>query len=77
METNMEAEPNQKTTNDNNYHNATFRTLFFEACNANNFNLNTLDRRFCYSFVLQHPLNRIVTPTNMPMIYLIKEGLVI
>lgn len=55
-----------------NYHNATFRTLFFETCNANNFNLNTLDRRFCYSFVLQHPLNRIVTPTVMPMIYLIK-----
>lgn len=74
METNIEteAQPNPKTTNDNNYHNATFRTLFFEACNANNFNLNTLDRRFCYSFVLQHPVNRIVTPTNMPMIYLIK-----
>jgi hypothetical protein len=74
METNIETEtqPNPKTTNDNNYHNATFRTLFFEACNANNFNLNTLDRRFCYSFVLQHPVNRIVTPTSMPMIYLIK-----
>ena len=38
----------------------------------NNFNLNTLDRRFSYSFVLQHPVNRIVTPTSMPMIYLIK-----
>jgi len=74
METNMETETeaNPETTNDNNYHNATFRTLFFEACNANNFNLNTLDRRFCYSFVLQHPVNRIVTPTSMPMIYLIK-----
>ena len=74
METNIEteAQPNPKTTNDNNYHNATFRTLFFEACNANNFNLNTLDRRFSYSFVLQHPVNRIVTPTSMPMIYLIK-----
>ena len=38
----------------------------------NNFNLNTLDKRFSYSFVLQHPMNRIVTPTTMPMIYLIK-----
>jgi len=55
-----------------NYHNSTFRTLFFEACNANNFNLNTLDRRYTYSFVLQHPINRIVTPTNMPMLYLVK-----
>ena len=63
---------NTNDTYDNNYHNATFRTLFFETCNANNFNLNTLDRRFCYSFVLQHPVNRIVTPTSMPMIYLIK-----
>ena len=68
---------NEKNMDSNNnffekYHNATFRTLFFETCNANNFNINTLDRRFCYSFVLQHPLNRIVTPTVMPMIYLIK-----
>jgi len=55
-----------------NYHSATFRSLFFEACNSNNFNLNTLDKRYTYSFVLQHPMNRIVTPTNMPMIYLIK-----
>ena len=63
---------NKFNTETDNYHNATFRTLFFETCNANNFNLNTLDKRFSYSFVLQHPMNRIVTPTTMPMIYLIK-----
>lgn len=72
--TNMETETEIDNNNNffDNYHNATFRTLFFETCNANNFNLNTLDRRFSYSFVLQHPVNRIVTPTNMPMLYLIK-----
>lgn len=56
----------------NNYYNATFRTMFFEACNMNNFNLNTLDRRFCYTFVMQHPFNRIVTPSPMPLVYLVK-----
>lgn len=56
----------------NNYYNATFRTMFFEACNMNNFNLNTLDRRFCYTFVMQHPFNRIVTPSPIPLVYLVK-----
>ena len=55
-----------------NHYNATFRTLFFEACNSNNFNLNTLNRLYCYSFVMQHPYNRIVTPSSMPLIYLVK-----
>ena len=54
------------------YHNTTFRTLFFEACNVNNFNINTLDPTYVYTFVFQHPLNRIVTPTMVPMIYLVK-----
>ena len=50
----------------------TFRSMFFEACNANNFNLNSLDKRYCYVFVLQHPFNRIVTPVVLPVIFLIK-----
>lgn len=53
------------------YSNVTFRTMFFDACNSNNLDLNTLDRRFTYSFVLQHPFNRIVTPIANPVIYLI------
>ena len=57
---------------DNTYHNSTFRTLFFEACNVNNFNINTLDPKYVYTFVFQHPLNRIVTPTMTPTIYLVK-----
>lgn len=57
---------------DNTYHNSTFRTLFYEACNVNNFNINTLDPKYVYTFVFQHPLNRIVTPTMTPTIYLVK-----
>ena len=55
-----------------NLKNLTFRTMFFEACQLNNFDLNTLDQRYCYSFVLQHPLNRIVTPITNTLIYLVK-----
>lgn len=66
---------NNTNTNDTNYSNKinyTFRSMFFEACNLNNFDLNTLDRKYTYTFVLQHPFNRIVTPISMPTIYLIK-----
>ena len=52
--------------------NITFRSMFFEACNINNFNLNNLDINLSYTFVMQHPLNRIVTPVTNPLIYLIK-----
>ena len=63
---------NNNTDYNEYYHNSTFRTLFFEACNVNNFNINTLDPKYVYTFVFQHPLNRIVTPSMTPMIYLIK-----
>ena len=56
-------------TNNSDY---TFRSMFFEACNLNNFDLNTLDIKYTYTFILQHPYNRIVTPISMPIIYLIK-----
>ena len=54
------------------YNNITFRSMFFESCNVNNFDLNTLDTNYCYSFVMQHPFNRIVTPLQRPFIYLVK-----
>lgn len=55
-----------------NYNNITFRSMFFDTCNANNFDLNSLDSNYCYSFVMQHPFNRIVTPIQTPFIYLVK-----
>ena len=54
------------------YNNITFRSMFFETCNANNFDLNSLNTDYCYSFVMQHPFNRIVTPVQTPFIYLLK-----
>ena len=50
----------------------TFKTMFEEACQENNFNLETLNPQFCYSFVLQHPDNRIVAPFSKPQLYLVE-----
>ena len=40
----------------------TFRTLFFEACAANKIDLSTLDTKYSYSLVLQHPKNPMIAP---------------
>ena len=49
----------------------TFRTMFLEATSANNLILENLNPNFCYSFVLQHPENRIVVPFKEQKLYLI------
>jgi len=49
----------------------TFRTMFLEAATHNNLVLESLNIHFCYSFVLQHPENRIVVPFKSPQLYLI------
>ena len=49
----------------------TFRTMFLEALKENNLHLDLLNRDLCYSFVLQHPENRIVVPFDKPQLYLI------
>ena len=66
---------NDKVALENNltsFKNVTFRSMFLESCNACNFDLNSLNTKFCYSFVMQHPFNRIVTPIQIPIIYLVK-----
>jgi len=50
----------------------TFSEMFFDACSANNFNITSLNPDFCYSFVLQHPNNRIVVPVKSPQLYLVE-----
>lgn len=50
--------------------NHTFRTMFLEASNNANFDFDILDKSLCYSFVLQHPKNRIVVPFTETRIYL-------
>ena len=48
-----------------------FRSMFFEAAHANNLILENLNKSYCYSFVLQHPQNRIVVPFTRPNLYLV------
>jgi hypothetical protein len=49
----------------------TFNQMFMEACIYCNFNIQMLNPAFVYSFVLQHPDNRIVCPIKNPALYLI------
>lgn len=50
----------------------TFRTMFMETILENNLELNDLDKKNNYSFVLQHPLNRIVKPFIKAQLYLVE-----
>ena len=52
--------------------NSRFRNLFIDALKQCNLDLNQLQKRFCYSFVLQHPENRIVIPVAKPTLYLVE-----
>jgi hypothetical protein len=49
----------------------TFRTLFIDACIANKIDLHTLDKRYSYSLVLQHPKNPMIAPVVTPRIFYI------
>jgi hypothetical protein len=49
----------------------TFRDMFLEAAKEVNLVLDTLVKTICYSFVLQHPENRIVVPFRKPTLYLV------
>lgn len=56
----------------------TFRTMFLEACNEVSLEFDYLKKktddghRLCYSFVLQHPDNRIVVPYHKANLVLVK-----
>jgi len=49
----------------------TFRDMFLEASCENNMSFDILDKKYCYSFVVQHPENRIVVPFKKPQLYLV------
>jgi hypothetical protein len=49
----------------------TFRQMFMEAANVCGLDINKLQHDLCYSFVLQHPENRIVVPFSKPDLYLV------
>ena len=48
----------------------TFRSMFLEAMIENNLEFENLNKEYCYSFILQHPDNRIVSPIIKPQLYL-------
>ena len=50
----------------------TFRHMFLDACNYVNLDFDYLDKSLCYSFILQHPENRIVSPIVEKGLYLAK-----
>lgn len=50
-----------------------FREMFFDACKQNSLdNFDHLPKNYCYSFVLQHPLNNIVQYNRMPHLYVVE-----
>jgi len=48
-----------------------FREMFMEAAKECKLDINCLEKHLCYSFVLQHPQNRIVVPFDRPQLYLV------
>ena len=48
-----------------------FRYMFFEVCKEIGFDYTSLPKENCYSFVFQHPRNRIVVPIKKMKLYLI------
>ncbi len=50
----------------------TFRQMFVECCSKTGLNYDMLNRNYCYSFVMQHPNNRIVVPFANPALYLVQ-----
>lgn len=50
------------------YSDKSFKDLFLEAVNEANIDIESFDKNNCYSFVLKHPLNRIVTYYEKPSI---------
>tara|TARA_Y100000389_G_scaffold202673_2_gene248679 strand:- start:51 stop:1241 length:1191 start_codon:yes stop_codon:yes gene_type:complete len=56
-----------------NYNNdKSFNTMFIETCLDINFDFGSLPKDYCYSFVLQHKENRIVTKFYNNNLYLVK-----
>ena len=50
----------------------TFNSMFYETLTECKLDLNNLNQWYCYSFVLQHPENRIVVPIQTPTLYLVE-----
>lgn len=53
-------------------HTKTFAEMFNEACIEHNVVIDNLDKQYCYSFVVKHKDNRIVSFVDRPELYLIE-----
>ena len=49
----------------------TFQHMFWDACKSAKLDLNALPKEYQYSFVLQHPRNRIVLDVKEPTLYVV------
>ena len=49
----------------------TFREMFMETMKFTNLDLVTLDKHYCYSFVMQHPDNNIIKFVEHPRLFLV------
>lgn len=49
-----------------------FKQMFDEALVESNLDLSLLNKYYCYSFVMQHPGNRIVVPVAKPTLFIIE-----
>lgn len=52
------------------FHKSTFSEMFDDCLHASNFSLDRLDKNYSYSFLIQHPINKIVNQVNSPKLYL-------
>ena len=50
----------------------TFKSMFLECCKNANLNIENLEKSFSYTFVIQHPNNRIVTPIMNTQLFCVK-----
>lgn len=52
-------------------HTKTFRDMFLECMTANDIEFSQFDPAIVYSFVMQHPDGRVVSPVEIPTLYLV------
>jgi len=50
----------------------TFSSMFYDVCDSCNVNIELFPKNYCYSFVIQHPNNRIVKRISEKRLYLIE-----
>ena len=51
---------------------SSFRSMFLESLEQASVKLDNFDKAYSYSFVMQHPSNRIVVHTEYPVLYLVE-----